>query len=260
MSLAVSKQVWEHFNEEGGNVKLALLCLADHADDEGNAYPSMARIARKLACSESQARRAVHRLIDLGVLQVMGNAAGGAPGTCRKYRIDLQRLTAGMDATPSAGDTPTPSADATPPVQETGSTDAREGLHGCAPTPSAGDTRTVIELPRTRKAPSRRKDETTLTTFLAQCREVGEQPIPPGDPVWDYAEKVGLPSELLELCWKEFRDRHLGDRKSKRQRDWRATFRNCVRGNWYRLWYVAAGGSIQTSSAGRITERAHAAA
>ena len=67
VSLSMTKLVWKHFNE-GGNVKLALLCLADYANPDGVSWPSMSTIALRLACSESQARRAVHRLLGLGVV------------------------------------------------------------------------------------------------------------------------------------------------------------------------------------------------
>jgi len=138
VSIYVMNAVWEGFNE-GGNLKLALLCLADYADDKGVAWPSMSKIARHLACSESQARRTVHRLVNIGCVEVIGNAFGGDPGSSRRYRIKLDRLTPGADATHIPG------ADAT----HTPGMDARNPLHGCAPTPGASDTLTTIEPPRT---------------------------------------------------------------------------------------------------------------
>lgn len=267
MSLRITKLVWDQL-KEGGNVKLALLCLADYADDNGICWPSMSAIARRLCRSESQTRRAVHQLIDAGIVEVIGNALGGDPGSSRRYRILIERLTPSADASPtpsvhdtpapSAGDTRTPGVDATPSAHATPCMDARDPLHGCAPTPSAGDTLTVIEPSLTVKRPSRRKSEQTIKTYLDTCKRDGVEPIPADDKVWDYAEKVRLPEGLLELCWKEFRTRHLNDRKAKRQKDWPQTFRNCVRDNWYKLWYVAADGSVLASSAGRLSERAHA--
>jgi len=163
----MTKLVWKHFNE-GGNVKLALLCLADYANPDGVSWPSMSTIALRLACSESQARRAVHRLLGLGVVEVFGNTFGGAPGSSRHYRILVDRLTAGVDATPTpcTDDTPPPCTDATPVTDARGSTDARDGCHGCAETGSTGDTQTVIELPRTVKKPSRPKPAGEPTGFL----------------------------------------------------------------------------------------------
>ena len=48
--------------------------------------------------SESQARRIIHRLIDDGWLEVVGNESGGAPKASRRYLLNLGRLTPGASA------------------------------------------------------------------------------------------------------------------------------------------------------------------
>lgn len=85
----------------------------------------------------------------------------------------------------------------------------------------------------------KRKSAITLKNHLETLRAAGEKPFRPDDPIYDYAEGISLPSEFLYICWFEFKDRHTtGSESSKRQSDWRATFRNCVRGNWYGLWWA----------------------
>lgn len=124
-------RVWKDYPGTGGSELLALLALADWSDDDGRCWPSMASIATKVRLSKSQARRVVHRLIANGYLVLLGNAAGGCPGETPQYQIAFSALTGRTKSTPRA--------DATP------SADARDPLHGCALTPSADATQTIIE-------------------------------------------------------------------------------------------------------------------
>ena len=73
--------------------------------------------------------------------------------------------------------------------------------------------------------------------------------------MFGYADEIALPREFLHLAWREFRTRH-GD-GSKRYRDWRAVFRRAVRGNWLKLWYLAAD-QYQLTTVGLQAQRAHA--
>lgn len=128
MSLRVMATVWDGF-PAGGSELLALLALADWADDEGNCWPSMTAIARKTRLSRSQSQRVVHKLIVDGFLELTGNETGGAPGSTRQYRIILSSLTGRMGATGS--------------TSATGRTDAAEGPHGCGETGRIHDTQYV---------------------------------------------------------------------------------------------------------------------
>jgi len=51
--------------------KLVALTIADFADDEGKAWPSLATIARKSSLSESSVRRHLRKLESAGILQVI---------------------------------------------------------------------------------------------------------------------------------------------------------------------------------------------
>jgi hypothetical protein len=96
-----------------------------------------------------------------------------------------------------------------------------------------------------------------FATFLARCKESGERPIADYRPVWVYAEKVGIPEDSIVLCWQEF-SRKYGDgggRSSKRYKDWRQTFRNCVEENWLGLWTLDEQGRATLTSKGRIAEK-----
>lgn len=136
--------VWEHY-PAGGSELLALLALADWSDDIGVCFPSMAAISAKTRLSRSQAQRVVHGLIDEGYVSVLENSMGGAPGMTRRYRINLEKLTGGADATGRMDATPTGRTGATGSAGATGRMDAADGSHGCGETGRMGATQTVIE-------------------------------------------------------------------------------------------------------------------
>ena len=96
-----------------------------------------------------------------------------------------------------------------------------------------------------------------FSTFLSRCRESGERPIADYGPVWAYAEKAGIPEDAIVLCWQEFGRKYgeEGGRSSKRYRDWRQAFRNCVEENWFGLWTLDEQGRAVLTSKGRIAEK-----
>lgn len=249
MSVRIMAQVWDGY-PGGGSDLLALLALADWSDDEGRCWPSIASIGKKTRLSRSQAQRVVHGLIDEGFVSVVGNQEGGAPGSTRQYRINLEALTGRMDATGRAS--------------ATGSMDAQDGSHGRADTGRMGATQTIIEpsittkrvaqaLPTSPAKTKVQKADITLQAFLEQCRTAGEPAIPEDDPVFAYADKTGITREMLAVAWNEFKASFLP--MAKRQKDWRAHFRNAVRRNWYKLWFLKDGETAQWTTAGEQARR-----
>jgi hypothetical protein len=104
------------------------------------------------------------------------------------------------------------------------------------------------------KPPSSPSTKTiTLKQFLEACRENSEQAIPEDDPVFAYAETVGLDREMVSVCWQEFKAAYLP--KKKRYSDWRAHFRNAVRGNYYGLWFCKEGEPMAWTSKGQQARR-----
>lgn len=116
-----------------------------------------------------------------------------------------------------------------------------------------------VEKPQTAPPESKKKSPVTLRRFLDECRERNELPIPEDDPIFNNAERENIAPDLLHLCWLEFRDQHLNlnIRGTRKQADWRATFRSCVRGNWYGLWYTSADGSVTLTSKGHAAMLRH---
>ena len=135
MSIKVVSLVWRYY-QGGGSKLLTFLALADFCDDSGGrCFPSMATIAKKIRLSESQARRLVHTLIEIGYVAVVANTKGGSPGSSRNYKIQLNKLT------PSAHATHTGSAHARGATCK----DAKQPLAPIHITPSTHDTLSTIK-------------------------------------------------------------------------------------------------------------------
>lgn len=237
--------------------KLVLLALADWASDDGSRlHPSLQAIADKVGVSRSQAQRIVRGFIDDGLLSVVANQFGGAPGCTPQYRLHLDRLEAlatdstraaptdRIHATPtdSADATPTDSTDATGSAGATGSTDAQNGSHGCgrrvAPmrqTGSTGATQTVIEPLDRREIESAQAraaaQDPTAADLLPPPEQTTPRPArkcPVGFEVTpelrSWAAK-GHPGVDLEFETAKFRDHTFATARS----DWPATWRNWIR-------------------------------
>lgn len=98
-------------------------------------------------------------------------------------------------------------------------------------------------------------DPIGFDAWLAQCRERGEKPIPPDDPVFAFAAKAGIPEAMLLLHWFAFKRRRANTRKRQAGvRGWRQTFRNSVEGNWFRLWSFDAAGVARLTSVGQAMQ------
>jgi hypothetical protein len=104
-----------------------------------------------------------------------------------------------------------------------------------------------------------KKAETTLAKFLETCKVGSEKPIPDDDPVFDYADDVGISGEMVEVAWAEFKSYWLtGEGKQKRKKDWRLTFLNAIKQNRSRLWYIKQGESACWTTVGEQARRAAA--
>lgn len=98
---------------------------------------------------------------------------------------------------------------------------------------------------------------TGLKAWLEVCKAQGQKPIPEDDPVFAYADEVGIPADFLRLAWAEFRHRY-AQPDAKRYRDWRAVFRKAVRGNWLKLWFLdAQSNTYGLTTVGHQAQRAH---
>ncbi len=137
MSIKVMTLVWDGFDASGSEL-LCMLALADWCDDfGGNLYPSMATIAEKIRLSEKQARRIVHKFEQEGWLDVVGCANGGAPGSSKRWKLNVKRI-AELASKKAPKTEPTPPASVTPPIDVTPPTGVPDPSHGCPSTPPTG--------------------------------------------------------------------------------------------------------------------------
>ena len=94
-----------------------------------------------------------------------------------------------------------------------------------------------------------------IDSFLDSCRRSGQKPIPEDDPVFEYGDKIGIPVDFLRLAWRELVDR--SRESGKRYKDWRKAFRNCVRANWYKLWFISPDGVVSLTTQGMAAQKMH---
>lgn len=270
--------------------KLVLMVLCDRANDQGGSiWESVGEIARKSSLSDRQVQRTMrHFEADLGLLRVVGNANGGAPGMSRRYRIDVARLGLLVDQARAAlpvlndgvsddvsgqetGDMVSPvhtaetgdivsgrvtSTTETGDMGVTLSTIDPSSNTNTPHTPVGGKSASSpavavgVELVADRQADGRpvERQGVCIGTWLARCAAEGVKPIPETDSVWRYAERCGIPDAFIGLAWAEFKRRRL--QSGKRQRNWQQTFRNAVEGNWLKLWWADAQGTYGLTTQG----------
>ena len=77
--------VWERSKQHGGYL-LVLLALADFADDQGCAWPSVATLSRKARLSERQTRRALRHRIKEGEIVSLGSVGEIRSAGLAKFR------------------------------------------------------------------------------------------------------------------------------------------------------------------------------
>lgn len=246
MSVRTMAKVWE-LSRHKGNDLLMLLAIADFADDEGKAYPSVSTLAEKCRMQARGANKVLATLRASGELEICQNE--GPKGT-NLYRVVLDAYTLSIRTSPVQMDTL--SNRTAPPVQMdplplSHGTDEPSVNHQ-EPSESASALSPVV-----RKS---KKEEITLAQFLENCKAASEQSIPEADPVWEYARKVGITDEMIGVAWIEFKAAYLT--APKRYRDWRQTFRNAVRRNWYKLWFIGEGQEATWTTAGEQARRAAA--
>jgi hypothetical protein len=88
VSVRIMASVWELDLPQ--NEKLVLLALADHSDDRGSCYPSVARLAWKSGYSVRQMQAILKNLRVSGILEVIGSSAGGR-GNATQYQIHSEK-------------------------------------------------------------------------------------------------------------------------------------------------------------------------
>jgi uncharacterized protein YdaU (DUF1376 family) len=90
---------------------------------------------------------------------------------------------------------------------------------------------------------------TTFEVWYQDCLASGARPLTEYKAMWEYAETVGLTSELIGLAWAKFKQHYQTEEKGKRKRytDWKRVFLRSVKEGWFRLWVIRDGEFILTT-------------
>ena len=83
VSIRAMAAVWKHC-KAGGVELLVMLAIADRADDEGAAYPSLQTLATKIRMSPRNTRYLISKLEKSGELEIERNAG---PHGCNLFRV-----------------------------------------------------------------------------------------------------------------------------------------------------------------------------
>ncbi|TBW96724.1 hypothetical protein TP46_12300 [Xanthomonas citri pv. aurantifolii] len=90
---------------------------------------------------------------------------------------------------------------------------------------------------------------------MQACRESGQSAVPSEDPVFAYADRIGLPRPFVALAWRWFKGRY-ADKRQAGVTGWRKTFRNAVEGNWPKFWFVDDAGQWHLTTTGKQAQMA----
>jgi hypothetical protein len=85
VSLIVSRAVWELSKAQSSTDRLVLLCLADHASDDGLAWPCVDTIATECHLGRRGVQKILRRLVTSGELTI--ERAGGGKSRTTRYRV-----------------------------------------------------------------------------------------------------------------------------------------------------------------------------
>ncbi|QHE86317.1 helix-turn-helix domain-containing protein [Hydrogenophaga sp. BPS33] len=234
MSVRTMARVWE-FSQHGGTHLLMLLAIADFADDQGHAYPSVTTLAEKCRMQQRNAQAILSTLRNSGELEVRPNE--GPRGT-NLYRIVL--VSGGVQ-----GSAP---LQRTAPLQPTAPTPAvlcMEGMQPTAPEPSLNHQEPPVRAKRARRS----IDGQTFDAWYAEVKASGSKMFADEDPMYAYLSSIGISKELGEVAWLWFKADQNG--KAKAQKDWRQTFLNYLRKGWIRVWYRGDDGVWKLNTAGK---------
>lgn len=115
MSVRALSRVWEH-SQHGGTELLMLLAIADFADDNGTAYPSVATLAAKCRMKPRNANYILAALEASGELDIQRNKG---PAGANRYRVTLplQRVAPLQGSAPLQCSAPTPAMECATPLQ-----------------------------------------------------------------------------------------------------------------------------------------------
>ena len=220
------------------HIRVLITLLSFRAKNTDTVWPSRAKMAARCGLPESRISQITTSLCDLGWLEKEGK--GGFSKSTR-YKITVPTTV-------------------TEPVTVTDSVTVTEPVSKTVTEPVTRIEQTIEQtnkdIPEKRIKVKNSNSLCTFSSYIEKCKKDGVKPIPENNSVFDYAEKVGIHHDWLKLCWLEFRDRYTTTYENKKYKDWPGVFRNAVKNNWFKLWWINADGSGLTTQ-GHQAQREH---
>ena len=198
MSIKAMVYYLDH-SKQTGNDKLALVILADYANDSGECYPGHKRIAYRLNMTVSGTRKLLYKLRDEKEIEIVNaKGIGTKNGNTNLYRLTRYRQSIGYpprDRVSQAWDTPGCPAEDTPPqesrVSQAGDTDPSvlnrqvepSGSQASPACPSAKDSTPTTHVSGSEGRSAESFVQETLLEDLVTKEDHGWTPEdPPGSP------------------------------------------------------------------------------
>lgn len=96
--------------------RLALMLIADYANEQAECWPSLKRLAAEMGCSESTVRRSLAELVKLDLIEVVSRTAECGRQTSNAYRLLMKTPEALAEQAPTPADPAAPAAPAEHPI------------------------------------------------------------------------------------------------------------------------------------------------
>lgn len=85
--MSVRALTWAFERPISGNEKVVLLALADHADERGICWPSIAKLSERSCVSERTVQRILLKLVEMGLLEVVPQEDSNGRTSSNRYQL-----------------------------------------------------------------------------------------------------------------------------------------------------------------------------
>lgn len=288
MSLDATRWAWQQKGLSPSE-KLILLALADRCGADDTAYPSYQTLVDDTGLDRKTIWSALRRLEEAGIISDTGERRGptkrvvvwklngvrsrhDAQEQSQKRNDSKNGIVPKTDRNSSENGTINGSENGTLNSSKNGTRNLpceptkgiyqepeRVAREKTPPPDPDADTVSLREPapPAPPAKPKTQRNESTFRQWLDVITAKGERPVRDYQALWEYCDRVGIPSDWVAMAWEKFTDRYLHDPqyRNKRYKDWRHVFLNAIRDNWYGLWCVASDGSLALTGKGKMLVR-----
>lgn len=87
--MSVKALTWAFDRPIAGNEKVVLLALADHADEKGVCWPSIAKLSERSCVAERTVQRILGKLAEMGLIEVIPQADEKGRSSSNRYKLSM---------------------------------------------------------------------------------------------------------------------------------------------------------------------------